>query len=684
MPSADGPVTAFASSGSILYLGGSFTQFGERTGQFDIVGERTPRVLGGGVGAIASDGRGGWFLAGEFISVGGVRCPRLARIGVDGTLDRRWCVAPNSTVIELTVIGSRLYVGGEFGSIAGEKRPAVAAFDIASAKLLPWRPPPFETVGCGSGEENVPGGASIWAIAASRSAVYVYGCIEGGTTGGDLEVFDSVTGKQKKWELNVPEKEDWTPVVGSWALAPSGETLYVEVESFKWPEEGSWPDVVRTRLAAVDARTGKLERWYPAPNGGFQIAPSGSTIYLAGKFSRVGGEPRRNLAAVDARTGSVTGWHPDVDSEIGVIVPAGKRVFVAGTVLSSLTRVGGARRDGVAAIDTRTGKATSWSYGVGGSSVNTIAVSGEGRVALGLVGSGLVGSAVSGPTRRGLAAIDTSTGRVTSWNPPALGFTIPLGLFNSVDALAVSGSTLYLAGNFARLGAHKRQGLAAVDLRTGDLKPWNPRTAGDWKALTISERVVYAARRSQLAAIDAQTGDVLWSRRLSIEVILDLSALVVGRTVFVGGETFGAFDAATGKPKAFPAHIDESVNALAASGDTLFVAELAGGLVALDAKTGETRWRAKDINAGVTAMAVSGNVLYIGGHFDTVAGQARKRLAALDVATGELKSWKVGIDAAAPNYEITAILVVGSTLYVGENFFGGFNGYFAAYPLAES
>jgi len=206
MPSADGPVTAFASSGSTLYLGGSFTQLGGPTGQFAIVGGRSPRVLGGGVSAIESDGRGGWFIAGEFISVGGVRCPRLARIGVDGTLDERWCVKPNSGVMELTVIGDRLYVGGEFGSIAGQKRPAIAAFDIASAKLLPWKPPPIETVGCGSGEENAPGGASIWKIAASRSAVYLYGCIEGGTTGGDLEVFDAVTGKRKKWELHVPEK----------------------------------------------------------------------------------------------------------------------------------------------------------------------------------------------------------------------------------------------------------------------------------------------------------------------------------------------------------------------------------------------------------------------------------------------------------------------------------------------
>jgi trimeric autotransporter adhesin len=673
---ADGAILALSSSGSTLYAAGSFTKLGRPAGHLSLVGRRSPRVLGGEVSALAADGHGGWFVGGDFQSVGGVRCPRLAHLRVDGSLDRRWCVAPDSQVWELTVAQSRLYVGGEFARIAGGPRSSAAAFELATAKLLPWHPQ-FRTSGCGGGEENAPGGAFIDKLRATRSTVFIGGCFDsvGGRYRDGLAAVDATSGKPKPWRPRFADTH------GSWALAPAGDSLFVVGLWLKEPDEGSHPEVTRQRLAAVDARTGAVKKWYPTPNGGFSIEASGSTIYLGGEFSRIGGIRRRNLAAIDSATGAVSAWRPDPDAYVDLVVPARRWVYVVG----DFERIGGARRDGLAAVDGRSGAAAPWRPTVRG--VDALGVSGTERVAL-----GLPESKVRGPARTGLAAIDTASGRITNWSPRISGFG------GTVEGVAVAGGTVFIVGEFTRVGAHRRNGLAAINPRNGRILPWNPRIAGGgWDAIALSNGVVYVARAydgagnasRHLSAIDARNGRTLWDRSLEESFGSDWverwRLVVVGSTVYLGdGADFYVVDTATGRIKDVLGETEWSpwYTAVAATDDVLYVAKYdsgpPGGVTAVDTSTGKKRWHLAGIDAAVTMLAIDHNVLYLGGYFDHIDGQRRRRFAAVDADTGELKRLRAEVEG-----EITAMHVVGPRLYISSRFLDRGEGHLVSVPLAS-
>src|SRR5215204_3827417 len=104
----------------------------------------------------------------------------------------------------------------------------------------------------------------------------------------------------------------------------------------------------------------------------WSIVAAGDTVYLGGTFTQVTDTDgktyqRNNLAAIDANTGHLLqGWNPNATRSSGssevramALSSDGTRLFVGGT----FTRVGGTSHSRLAAIDTTTGQATSWNPG---------------------------------------------------------------------------------------------------------------------------------------------------------------------------------------------------------------------------------------------------------------------------------------------------------------------------------
>ena len=85
-----------AISGSTAYIGGNFTRIAPYTGSsalFDASNGELKRPwpeVAGVVNDVVSDGTGGWYLGGDFNSVGGVSRTDLAHVMADGTVDPSW------------------------------------------------------------------------------------------------------------------------------------------------------------------------------------------------------------------------------------------------------------------------------------------------------------------------------------------------------------------------------------------------------------------------------------------------------------------------------------------------------------------------------------------------------------------------------------------------------------------
>jgi trimeric autotransporter adhesin len=75
---------------------------------------------------------------------------------------------------------------------------------------------------------------------------------------------------------------------------------------------------------------------------------------------------------------------------------------------------------------------------------------------------------------------------------------------------------------------------------------------------------------------------------------------------------------------------------------------------------------APNANDTVLALAVKDSIVYAGGKFTSIGGQTRHKIAALDAYSGLATSWNPG--ASNPNSIVYALLVHGSTVYVGGDF----------------
>ena len=502
------------------YLGGEFRSVGVRTGG-GVPLDATTGLPGafpfvdGTVFAVVPDGAGGWYIGGDFLSVGGLPRTRLARIRADMTVDA-WSPSvgeprPLSGQVEaLALVGDTLYVGGIFSSVNGVPRSGLAAIGTDAVGTLRALDATFDS----------PFGVSRLAV--SGDTIFI---------GGD---FQAVNGQPRArlaaLERSTGTLRSWNPGADNYVrgIAVANDVVYV---GGTFTMLGGEP---RNFVGAVGAVDGVARAWNPAPSAYLNsLTIDGDVVYITGGFTQVAGQTRVAAAAVGT-DGVLRAWNPGL--------PAAENITVAGDIVymtGQFSAAGFAARTGLAAVG-KDGVLRDWNPAPDGWP-RAIAVAGD-KV---YVGGYL--NHFRGTARTRLAAIRPD-GTLDAWAPQTNG---------QVNALALAGDTVFAGGAFSSGKAENqpsqtRNRLAAFGT-DGALRDWNPDASGIVKALVADNGVVYAGgefttiggvSRRYAAAIGTNgVLDANWKPDPD-DIVRTLA--VAGDAVFVGGD----FTQLGGQPRA--------------------------------------------------------------------------------------------------------------------------------------
>ena len=420
----------------------------------------------------------------------------LAAIGTDGTLSTTW--NPKVTggypdVQELAVYSSgsssMIFAGGDFTTFCGassscgastQTRNYVAAIND-DGTLNSWNP-------------NL--SSKVWGMSVAGTSVYVAGeftsaCGAGSSCGATAQTRNrlaafNVDGTLLSWDPNVNGTAN--------TAAASGSTVYIG-GAFS-----SMTTITRNRLAAVTPSGGLSTTFNPnLDNTVNALAVSGTTVYVGGAYGNACGAgsscgdtavTRSRLAAFGTDGTLDTTFNPNLNSTVNAMAVSGTTVYVGGTFTSACSTGSScgssATRQRLAAFGTD-GSINSTFYPsitTPSSAVNAIATDGSAIYVGGsfLSVCGTSNSSCTSATARSRLAAFTSAGALKTWNPNAN---------NTVNALAVSGSTVYVGGSFASIGGATRSGLAAIPTGSNSATSWNPGPSNTVKALVVSGNAAY-------------------------------------------------------------------------------------------------------------------------------------------------------------------------------------------------
>lgn len=398
--------------------------------------------------------------------------------------------------------------------------------------------------------------------------------------------------------------------------------------------------------------------WLTFP-GGFEgnitaALVAGTTVYIGGTFSNIGGVPgTSNIAKWDGTSWTALGR--GVDNSVSALAMIGTDLYAGGSFVkaSSVTVNKIAKWNG-----------STWSaLGTGVDDVvSALAVSGTDL---------FVGGAFT-------SAGGAGANRVAKWNGAAWS-ALGVGVDQPVLSLAVDGSNLYVGGEFANAG-----GAAANYIAKWNGSAWSVLGVGVDGAvysLLVDGSDLYAAGNFSNAGGSAAPHIAKWNGSAWSSLGTGIDQLVMAITK-IGSNLFatGSFLNADGSPatalakwdgtawSAMGAGLDGAGYVATASGTTLYIAGefktiggvAANGIASWDGTTW-TSFSPMGIQGDVEAAAMIGSDLYVGGTFTRIDGVTRAHVAKWDGTTWS--SLGSGVDDA-----VHALAVIGSDLYVGGAF----------------
>ncbi len=640
----NGQVTAAVTDGTSWYLGGQFDATNPysapgmaivdaSTGNAVLGCDLQSGFLNGVVNAVVALPTaiyvGGVFSSYRGVAVGGLVKLDPQTCALDTTFNAGGGFSPNG-VVTLALSGSSLYVGGNFTTYRGGAAPGLVKLDATTGVL----DPAFS----GTTGLATPGTLGPTTMAVLGSSLYAGGVFTSyrGAPVPYLVKLDLATGAidttfsagvQLNGQVNV--------------LAASGTALYA---AGGFTADGG----TSVQLAKLDPATAALDATFTTNAGYYPgvdaIAVSGTSIYIGLQFAA--GYPF--LAKLDATTGVADGVFTQGSSlDLGVtaLTVFGSSVYAGGYFTHYL---GNNARHFLKADATTGALDTTFTQATGANAaLSSIAGQGNNIYAVGSL------STYRGQPANAITKITVASDAIDSTFAQSTGATNS-NTSSSVNALALVGSSLYVAGLFGTFDGQAIVNLVKVDPSSGAPDPaFTVGPLGVISSLASSGTALYvgvsesgcegAAGLGCIAKLDPTTGaaDPIFAPAATTNG--PVTALFFSGTSLYAG---GAFQTDNG----FPAQNLAKIDATTAVLDQTFAS--ATGLVA-----------STNGFPTVGAFALSGSALYAGGAFTSYRGTTVSDLIKVDPSSGVLDT--TFTDAGGASYWVSTLAAANGSLYVG-------------------
>lgn len=256
----------------------------------------------------------------------------------------------------------------------------------------------------------------------------------------------------------------------------------------------------------------------------------------------------------------------------------------------------------------------------------------------------------------------------------------------SVDA---DHSIVYIGGFFTEVGGQPRENVAAIDVISGEILPWNPGTNGGVLAVVAKGSTIYlgggftevaGTTRNRAAAVDPAGALLSWNPNVgmnSFEYVNGITPTATavylsGQFLSVGGVTritLASVHPVSGAPLLWNPTADIVPKVITPWNGKLYVggsfSEIGGqnrkALAPVDLNGNVVPWIPAP-NSSVWSLLLHGDSLYAAGSFTTISGVSRGRLARF------LEDGSVPPFGTSTDNEVSALAIVGSTLYAGGHF----------------
>jgi hypothetical protein len=664
----NGTVKAMASMGDTLLVGGQFSlvgNFTESSGapvikRTNLVNQNFPSI-NGEVWSAIPDGKGGWYIGGNFTNVGGVTRNNAARIDGNGNL-LSWNPNTNGHVLAMQLYQNKVYLGGSFSQVNSLVRSGIAAVDTATGVVSTWAPGSPSTV--------------IRAMEVSNNTLFVAG------------VFSSIASQVR---ANVASFSLPSETLTSFAttMTSLGASLYsLAVVGNKVFVGGLFTNIggfSRTNLACLNAQTGfTVSAWQANTNDAvYAIVYFNDHVYVGGTFTNIKGLPRNYLAAADTLSGTLHSFSPSLNGAVQCMTKGtfDDYLYVSGNFTNFYTTFLLSNH----MQESWPLKATYYA--------NTLSMVGS-RIFVG----GSIAS-LGGANRTNLAAFSMQTGQLLEWSPTANA---------RVEAICnVKDSFLYIGGYFSMVNGVNRDYFAILN-RNGTLNNFVHFLNGHVRTIAYGgDSIVYVGGNftnvsnlapyislvrscSKITAINFRTGRVQpsWNPTANNDVY---SLLVDGNTLYAGG----IFTAIGGQPRQFIAAISRntalagsfdpglfsastSVNALCKVDSNLVIGgnffynvngiNIRRNLASFNIGNSVLSNFVNEPNLAVNCLTPYQNRIYCGGNFSLLGAMSRNNVAAFIASTGRILDFDLGTSTSSGSHSVSAMHWQDDFLFLGGTF----------------